>query len=344
MLPYFKIPKITRAQERRKEQELRAIIKTLARNKMKSAGKVFAPFNTIIVKREPPAHLLTAKDWFSDLMGCLLLESIYSHDTTYDDLKAYIMADPYFEGDSAYDGYFSSAFDIDVESNIDEHGWKNAWPKKHVKDWAGLTTEEVSKLHFGIANELKNFNFSKGVLSNGAEVWICEITRNGQSYSYVLNKKINGKFLLPSFHDKDEDDDVFFIHKKKDIRYISDQEEKTIKVRRSIIFVDDQFSDNNHLWEIQETQGLTVVALILDPSSQKEYFLNQIGSDFLEALKSSAWEDGYFQQATLSKIFTIEEEMELREKLKPSTIAMLYKLQKNGYVQLVNGDPNASVL
>ena len=84
MLPYFKIPKITLAQERRKEQELRAIIKTLARNKMKSPNdskrsersfKRLVPFDVINVKREPPPHLLTflsssllsVQDWFSDL-------------------------------------------------------------------------------------------------------------------------------------------------------------------------------------------------------------------------------------------------------------------------------------
>ena len=325
MLPYFKIPKITRAQERRKEQELRAIIKTLARNKLKSDGKVFAPFNTIIVKSEPPEDLLTAKDWFSDLIEC-------TPPWIYMDINHYVQKDPYFKGMEEWEGYDLAIFHAFGKSSTN-HGWLKAWPKLRIsewnKEWEKTTDNRLS--NFTKKSERKFCTFFRAKLADERHVWISDL---GNKHHYVVNQLDNNTLLFPKFNNYA---DVFWID-ALDFQIIKTNKKKIeLFVQDSIVFIADKFSVENGIWEKVSTSGDDINALLTN-GTDKDFFFNKVGDHFQSAFSSAAWSDSHFEISTLSKIFACNGSIPLRGKLKTSTIAMLYKLQKNGYVQLANRD------
>jgi len=331
MLPYFKISKITRAQERRKEQELRAIIKTLARHKLKSPNdskrsersfKRLVPFDAIIVKSQPPAVLLTAQDWFSDLAVNL------------DDKQKWKMAenlntDPYFDGFTMYgadhNDYFRHSFHVREPTESTNHGHLYAWTHYSVLD---LPDEDDS--YSFLSESCTYMGFSKVTLKNLKEAWVCCFN----DLNYVLNKLVDGGRLVSYHYDKD----VFFIDKKDIFLQENLKYDKKFLVNEIFTAIANFNIENGNIWDLSNVDGPYIDAELVTPNSTTEYLLNQIAVDLIP-ITNGNWSDSFFQPNTLAKIFSVGDIDITEYGLKRSTIAMLYKLQDLGYLKLVkDGD------
>jgi len=329
MLPYFKIPKITRAQERRKEQELRAIIKTLARNKMKvpnklkSAGKVFAPFNTIIVKSEPPPHLLTAQDWFSDL-------AVNLDDEQKQEMAKVLDQDPYFSAfDLSIDGdYDIHLFDVHSDGYSSYHGYMSNWSHYSILDVYGKVHSFLSESVFMDTDSSRQSGFSQVHLKDGRIAWVCRIL----DLYYVLNILKNGKCLVQGRNKHG----IFFID-DEDIKLPSDgklEYEEKFVVNGVYTAIADKHIEEGNTWTITGREDGSIQAELSEPNSEIEHFLNEIGRNLTTAINSTVWSDSLFRKDTLAQIFAITDEIDIHTGLKPSTIAMLYELQDLGYLEL----------